>query len=421
LRHRRISQTASQRHRTDHGQELSAVQITLPKGLVGKIAGIQECSDAQIAAAEHDTGAAEKASSSCPAGSQVGTVQVGAGPGEHPFFVSGKAYLTGHYKGTPYGLAVVVPALAGPFDLGTVVVRAAIAIDPHTSQVTITSDQFPRMLDGIPLKVRRVQASANRANFTVNPTSCEATKVNATLSSFDGAHDAVASRFQVGDCRSLAFKPGFKVATHARHTRENGEYLRVNATSGPGQANIKSVYVKLPKRLPARLSTLQLACSAKAFAQNPAGCPAGSHVGTAVAHTPILSTPLAGPAIFVSHGGEAFPDLDIVLQGSGVTVDLTGNTSIMKGTTISDFGSVPDVPVSSFELTLQAGPHSALAANGNLCYETTTKHGQKTRKRVRLTMPTVISGQNGAVVEKATHIAVEGCGKAGKHNKHKRR
>jgi hypothetical protein len=407
--------------REDDEQELSGLQVTLPRGLVGKLAGVQECGDAQVAAAEHSTGAAEKASPSCPAGSQIGTVQVGAGPGEHPLFLPGKAYLTGPYKGAPYGLAIVVPALAGPFDLGTVVVRNAITVDPHTAQVTIAGDQFPRMLDGIPLKIRRVQVSANRAGFAVNPTNCEATKVTGVLSSFEGAHDAVASRFQVGDCGSLAFKPGFKAAAHAGHTRRNGAYLRVNVTSGPGQANIKSVLVKLPRALPARLSTLKLACPTQQFEENPAGCPAGSHVGTAIVHTPILSTPLTGPAIFVSHGGAAFPDLDVVLQGSGVTVDLTGNTSIGKGMTSSNFRSLPDVPVDSLELTLTAGPHSALAANESLCYQTTTKHGHRRRKRVKLTMPTVIGGQNGAVVEKAVHIAVEGCGKAGKHNKHRRK
>jgi hypothetical protein len=398
--------------REDGEQELSGVQVKLPEGLVGKLAGIPECSNAQITAAEHNSGTVEKSSSSCPAASQIGTVQAGAGPGEDPFYVSGKAYLTGPYKGAPYGVAVVVPALAGPFDLGTVVVRAAINIDPHTAQVTVTSDSLPRMLDGVPLRTRRILVSINRPDFTLNPTSCEPMQVAGTLSSFEGAQHDASAGFQASDCASLKFKPGFSVYTHAKHTRRYGEYLRVKVTSGNGQANIKSVFVELPKALPSRVETLKLACSAKQFNENPAGCPADSHVGTAVARTPILSTPLMGPAIFVSHGGAAFPDLDVVLQGSGITVELTGNTNIIKGITSSNFKTVPDVPVNSFELKLPAGPHSALAANGNFCYKTIKSHKTKIKRRVKLTMPTTIMGQNGMVVKQATHIVVEGCGKA---------
>jgi DNA-binding beta-propeller fold protein YncE len=396
--------------REDDEQELSGVQIKMPKGLVGKLAGVAECSDAQIAHAEHNTGTAEKANPSCPTGSQIGIVQSAVGPGEAPFYVPGKAYLTGPYKGAPYGVVVIVPALAGPFDLGTIVVRSAISIDPHTAQVTVTSDPLPRMLAGIPLKVRQIEVAVNRHDFTLNPTSCNATQVTGSLESAQKAQHAVSARFQVGDCGSLAFKPGFKVFTKARHTKRFGDSLRVKVTSGPGQANIRSVLVKLPKALPSRVETLKGACSEKQFAENPAGCPAAARVGTAVARTPILSTPLTGPAIFVSHGGAAFPDLDIVLQGSGITVILEGNTNIHHNVTTSDFKSAPDVPVSSFELTLPTGAHSALAANGNLCFKTVKKGKHRIKRRVKLTMPTTITGQNGKVLKQRTIVAVEGCG-----------
>ncbi len=397
--------------RQDGEQELSALQVELPLGLIGKIASVAECSEAELMAAEHSSGAAQKADPSCPANSEVGTVEAGAGPGSTPFFLPGKAYLTGPYKGAPYGLAVVVPVLAGPFDLGTVVVRSAIAINEHTSQVTVTSDPFPRMLDGIPLRIRRVNVSIDRPQFGLNPTSCEPMQFAGTLTSVNGAQHAVSSRFQVGECAKLSFKPGFSVFTHAGHTRRNGAYLRVKVTSGKGQANIGGVRVELPKILPSRLETLKKACSAKQFAENPAGCPAASRVGTAIAHTPILSTPLTGPAIFVSHGGAAFPDLDIVLQGSGVTVALEGNTNIIKGITISNFKSVPDVPVNSFELTLPQSEDSALAATGNLCFKTIKKHGKKIKQRVKLVMPTTIAGHNGAVLHQSTVIQVQGCSK----------
>jgi DNA-binding beta-propeller fold protein YncE len=401
--------------REDGEQELSGVQIKMPQGLVGKLAGVEECSDAQIAHAEHDTGAAEKASASCPAGSQIGTVQTAAGPGEAPFYVSGKAYLTGPYKGAPYGVAVIVPALAGPFDLGTVVVRAAINIDPHTAQVTVTSDPLPRMLSGIPLKLRQIEVAVNRHDFTLNPTSCEQTTVTGNLESTQNAKHSASARFQVGDCASLKFKPGFKVSTKARHTKRFGAFLHVKVTSGPGQANIKSVLVKLPKQLPSRVATLKGACSEKQFEENPAGCPAASRVGTAIARTPILATPLTGPAMFVSHGGAAFPDLDIVLQGSGITVQLEGNTDIKHNITTSDFKSAPDVPIDSFELTLPTGPNSALSANGSFCFKTAVHHKHKTKKRIKLIMPTTITGHNGAVVKQNTVIAVAGCAKPRKH------
>jgi hypothetical protein len=397
--------------RSDGEQQLSGLQVTLPKGLVGKLAGVAECSNAQVAHAEHETGAAEQASPSCPARSLLGTVQTGVGPGESLFYVPGKAYLTGPYKGAPYGMVVIVPALAGPFDLGTVVVRAAIYIDPHTAQVTVKSDPLPRMLDGIPLQVRRIEASVNRPSFTLNPTSCEPTKVTGLLSSYEGAQHAASARFQVGDCGSLAFKPGFQVFTRARHTRRFGAFLRVKVTSGPGQANIGSVVVKLPKALPSRVATLKGACSEQQFKENPAGCPVASHVGSAIARTPILATPLTGPAIFVSHGGAAFPDLDIVLQGSSITVELEGNTNIHRNVTSSSFKHAPDVPVSSFELTLPTGPHSALAANGDLCFKTVKRGRHRVRRRVKLLMPTTITGQNGAVVKQNTVIDVRGCGR----------
>jgi hypothetical protein len=395
--------------RNDGEQELSGVQVSLPHGLVGKLAGVEECSDAQIAHAEHNTGSAEKASPSCPAGSQIGVVQAGSGPGESLFYVPGRAYLTGPYKGAPYGAVAIVPALAGPFDLGNVVVRAGIYIDPHTAQVTVKSDPLPRMLDGIPLQVRRIEVLVNRPGFTLNPTSCEPTKVTGSISSFEGAQHEASARFQVGDCASLAFKPGFKVSTKAHHTKRFGAFLHVKITSGTGQANIKSVLVKLPKQLPSRVATLKGACGEKQFEENPAGCPAASRVGTAIAHTPILSTPLTGPAMFVSHGGAAFPDLDIVLQGSGITVQLEGNTDIKHNITTSDFKSAPDVPIDSFELTLPTGSNSALAANGNFCFKTVVKHKHKIKHHLKLIMPTTITGQNGMVVKQNTVIAVEGC------------
>jgi hypothetical protein len=244
----------------------------------------------------------------------------------------------------------------------------------------------------------------DRPEFVFNPTNCERMAVTGTITSTQGATANVSSPFQVGGCAGLAFKPSFTVSTqNSGELKGHGASLRVRLAfphAGPqsgaaGEANVRSVKVSLPKALPARLTTLQKACTAAQFESNPAGCPEASFVGAAIAHTPILANPLAGPAILVSHGGEAFPDLDIVLQGQGITVILTGNTSIKHNITTSTFASVPDAAVSNFELVLPEGPHSALAANENLC-------------QAKLVMPTAFVAQNGATLNQETHIEVEG-------------
>jgi hypothetical protein len=387
--------------RSDGDQTLGGVSVTLPQGLLGKIAGIPRCPDANANAG------------TCPEVSRVGTVNVGAGVGPDPLFVAGKAYLTGPYNGGPYGLVVEVPAVAGPFDLGMVAVRQSLRIDPHTAQVTDVSDAFPTILQGIPLRVRRVDVTLDRPGFTFNPTNCTPMAVTGTVSSTAGATASVSSRFQAGGCRELAFKPSFKVSTQARTSKKNGASLDVKVAYPAGaQANIRSVAVTLPKALPSRLSTIQQACTEAAFNTNPASCPAGSNIGTATATTPVLANPLTGPAYLVSHGGAAFPDVVIVFQSEGVTLDLVGSVNIKKQVTSSAFNSVPDAPISSFELKLPEGPHSGLAAvlpakaKGNLC-------------GTSLTMPTTLTGQNGAQLKQNTKIQITGCPKTKKKTKPK--
>ncbi len=403
--------------RNDGEQHFSTVSMHMPNGVAALLAKVPLCGEAQANAGN------------CPPASKIGHVTASAGVGSEPGDLpeAGKpedpVYLTGSYDGAPFGLSIVVPAEAGPFNLGTVVVRAKIEVNPHTAQVSVVSDPMPTMLQGVPLDVRSIDVTVDRPEFVFNPTSCEPMSVTGSIGSAEGATAAVSSRFQAAGCRGLPFTPTFSVSTHKGHTKRNGAYLHVKVTSSSGQANIKSVFVELPKILPSRDETLKMACSEKQFAANPAGCPAGSQVGDAIAHTPVLPVPLSGPAIFVSHGGAGFPDLDVVLQGDGVTVDLEGNTNIVKKITSSDFKSVPDVPISSFELTLPESSHSALAAEGNLCFQIVRKrvkttvqgktvyHTRQVRQRRAMIMPTTITGQNGAVVEQATKIAVEGCAK----------
>jgi hypothetical protein len=389
--------------RNDNEEAPAGLTVALPTGLLGKIAGVAECPDAQIAAAAAHSGAAEQSSPSCPSSSQLGTVTTATGPGPDPFVVPGKAYLTGPYKGAPYGVAVIVPAVAGPFDLGTVVIRQALFIDRSDAHVTDVSDPLPTILKGIPLRIKSVSVTLDRPSFTFNPTSCEPKAVNATVTSIGGAHAAVSSRFQAAGCQSLPFSPKLTASAAGKASKPKGTTFAVTVTSaGLGQASIAKVDLTLPKALPSRLTTIQKACVAAVFESNPATCDEGSLIGTASIHTPLLANPLSGPAYLVSHAAASFPDVEFVLQGEGVTLVLDGKTDIKKGITYSRFESAPDAPFTRFETVLPAGPHSALTAN-------VPENEHFSLCKALLAMPTVITGQNGAVIRQTTKIAVTGC------------
>jgi hypothetical protein len=377
--------------RNDGEQNLAGVSTTLPPGLVGLLSQVPLCQEPQAAAG------------TCSDASQIGTTTAAVGAGSSPYWINGgKVYLTGPHGGAPFGLSVVVPAKAGPFNLGSVVVRAAITVDPATAAVTVTSGPLPQIKDGVPFRLKTVNVLVNRAGFMLNPSNCEQHSITGTIVGAQGATAGVSSPFAVTGCKSLPFKPTLTASTSGKTSKKNGASLDVKVTyPGGGETNIRAVKVSLPIALPSRLATLNKACTAAVFAANPAKCPSESVVGIARAKSPVLPVTITGPAYLVSHGGAAFPDLVIVLQGDGVRVDLTGNTNIKKGITTSTFKSAPDVPVSSFEAYLPQGKFSVLAANGNLC----TK---------KLAMPTTITGQNGAVIKKTTTIQVTGCPKASK-------
>jgi hypothetical protein len=387
--------------RTDQDQGLGAVQVKTPPGLLGVLKSVPLCGESQAA------------QGTCGPESLIGHTTVGAGAGADPFFLGGQVFLTGPYKGAPFGLSIVVPAIAGPFNLGTVVVRAAISVDPATTALTVTSDPLPTILQGIPLQVRSVNVTVDRPGFIFNPTDCEPLALSGTVTSTQGAQAQVSSHFQAANCAILPFHPVFSVSSLAKTSLANGAALDVKVSYPQGtQANIHSVAVTLPKQLPARLSTIQQACPEAVFNRNPASCDEGSNIGVGTALTPIFKNPIIGPAYLVSHGGAAFPDIDVVLQGEGVTILLTGHVNISKaGITSATFFAVPDAPIGSFDLNLPEGPHSGLSAVGSLCASP-------------LSMPTTITGQNGAVVQQTTKIKVTGCAKpkkkAKKHKKSKK-
>jgi hypothetical protein len=389
--------------RGDGQQRPERLQIKAPLGLAGLISSVPLCPEP---AAQQGT---------CPASSQIGHATVKAGPGANPLVIPQPGepvpaiYLTGPYHGAPFGLSIVTRALAGPFDLGTIVTRAKIEVDPTSAQVTITTDPLPSIIKGVPTDLRSISAVIDRPNFIFNPTNCNPLALTGTIQSDEGASFPVTVPFQTTNCATLKFTPKFSANTAgAAHPNGPGAsfHVRLLAHEGPtgsgqasGEANIKRVEVQLPKLLPARLTTLQKSCTQAQFSANPAGCPEFSFVGTATAHTPVLANALTGPAILVSHGGAAFPDLVIVLQGEGITLDLVGNTQITKGITYSRFETIPDAPVSSFELDLPQSKHSALSSTSfsGLC-------GQN------LVMPTFMEAQNGAQLHQNTQIEITGCG-----------
>jgi hypothetical protein len=386
--------------RADGQQYLSQVSTTLPAGLLGAIPSVTLCDEPQAAAGL------------CTAASQIGVASVTAGAGSEPYPLSGPVYLTGPYDGAPYGLSIPVSVAAGPFNLGTVTTRATLNVNPATARVTVatpspgTPGALPTIVGGVPVRLKTLKVEVNRPSFIFNPTNCSALATESTLTSTFNATQSLSTPFQAGGCASLPFKPKFTASTGAKVSKADGASLQVKITSTAGQANIHEVLAELPKQLPSRLTTLQKACREAIFNANPSGCPKESKVGEAVVATPVLPDKLEGPAYLVSHGGAAFPDLEVVLDQvgpkgevltPGVQVVLDGQTHISsKGITSSKFSTVPDVPITSFELSLPTGPYSALTANGSVCAKP-------------LLMPTTITAQSGAVIKQSTRITVTGC------------
>lgn len=395
--------------RQDREQFVKGIQLRTPPGLLAMLSSVPLCDEAAANAG------------TCPETAKIGTTRVASGAGSHPFEIEGSVYLTGPYKGAPFGLSVVTRAVAGPFNLGLVVVRARIDIDPERSTAIITTDEtgpyaIPQVLFGVPLRLQRVTVKIDRPGFMFNPSNCSAESITAVISGSQEAAASVSSPFAVTGCRSLIFKPKFTVATKAHTSRAIGASLDVKLSYPAGSfgkdSNIARVKVDLPKQLPSQLRTLQKACTARVFDSNPAMCPSASIVGIARTRTPLLKSELKGPVYFVSHGGESFPSLIIVLQGEGIRVDLRGSTFINEKTNVtsSTFRTVPDVPVESFELYLPQGKFPALAAVGNLC-----------KSKSKLKMPTEFVAQNGARIKQKTQIQVIGCRKSPALQKAKKR
>jgi hypothetical protein len=383
----------------DSDQALTGIEAHLPAGAAAMISSVNPCSEPP-AGQEW----------SCGADSLIGKATSSSGFGPTPFSLGGQVYLTTGYDGAPFGLLVSTNAEhAGPFNLGVINVRSRINVDRTTAAVTVTTDPGPRgevlptMIKGVPVDLKQINVTVDRPNFEFNPTNCTPAAVTTNVHGAQGASASLSSPIAVTNCGALPFAPKLTAKTQGNASKLNGASLTVRVESSPGQANIAKTRLVLPIALPSRLTTIQKACPDATFEANPASCDEGSNIGSATVHTPVLKSPLTGPAYLVSHGNAAFPDVEFVLQGEGITLILDGQTDIKKGITTSTFNAVPDAPVSVFETTLPEGPHSALTSNVapskrfSLC-------------GTKLVMPTTITGQNGVVIQQETKIPVDGCG-----------
>jgi hypothetical protein len=356
--------------RQDGSQELKGLNVELPAGLTAKLAGLQECSEAQIAQAraraKPGEGAGEKASPSCPASSRLGTVTVGAGAGPSPIYVSGDAYLAGPYKGAPLSMAIITPAVAGPFDLGAVTVRAALHVDPETAKVSVKSDPIPTILEGIPLDVRSIAVKVDRDQFTLNPTSCEEKALTAEALSTQGQAASLSNRFQVGNCKDLGFKP--KLSLRLKGGTERGDNPAFTATlkMPPRGANIARAQVALPRSVFLDQAHIRTICTRVQFAAD--ACPKGAVYGYAKAWTPLLDQPLEGP-VYLRSSNNKLPDLVADLNGR-LQVVLHGKTDSIRGGIRNTFEGVPDAPASKFVLSLKGGKRGLLVNSRDLCSST---------------------------------------------------
>jgi hypothetical protein len=370
----------------DGQQPLASIMMQLPPGLLGMLAAVPLCDEPQASAG------------SCAESSRIGTATIGAGPGTALLHVSGPVYLTGPYRGAPFGLSIAVPAIAGPFNLGTIVTRARISISPADLHLTIASDPLPQIAEGVPLRLHTLSLTIDRAGFTFNPSNCSTQSVTATIGGSQGATATVSSPFQVLGCGSLPFAPEFSAATQAKAGRlGDGASLNVKVTNTSRGENIKSMRIQLPVSLRPRFTAIQLACPPQEALAGLASCPQHSQVGSATMQTPMLPVPLTGPIYLRSRGGTAQPVLQLALKGDGLEVELTGMLDIVSKNVIrAEFKALPDVPFSSFEIDLPEGPHSILGATGSLCVRP-------------VLMPYMIDGQDGRHLQKTVRVSVAGC------------
>jgi hypothetical protein len=382
--------------RSDGEQNLSALAVKTPPGFSATLKGVPYCPAAAIdsLAAFGYSGLTEQASSACPPASQIGSVIAGAGAGTHPVYLNGKAYLAGPYKGAPLSLVVVVPGVSGPYDLGDVAVRVALKVDETSAQITAISDPLPQILAGIPLRTRFIRVSLDRRNFALNPTNCEPFAVRANVAGDEGATASSSAHFQVANCADLGFGPRLALRMSGSTKRTGNGTLTATVSAGEGEANLKTAQVVLPGSQLVDNANIATPCTRVQFAAN--ACPASSRVGVAKALSPLLGGPLEGP-VYMRSSSHPLPDLVADLNGQfHIVVD--GRVDQARRRIRTTFAGLPDVPVSSFTLTVFGGKHGILENGENLC-------ANPQRARVGF------EGQNGGTSRSNAKVSVAGCAK----------
>jgi hypothetical protein len=396
--------------RPDGSQHITGLETTLPEGLLGKLAGITYCPESGIEQAisreqpEHELGKLEQTSPSCPASSQVGNVSVTAGSGTNPLRVSGHAYLAGPYKGAPLSLVVIVPAVAGPFDLGTVVDRVALDVGEYDARIRAVADPLPTIRDGIPLDVRSIELTFDRPSFTLNPTSCEVMAIEGVATTQAGQTAALNNRFQVGECGRLKFSPKLSLSLSGATGRTGHPALKATVTFPKKgvYANIARAQVALPHAEFLNQSAIAGACTKPLLAAH--ACPKKSIYGRAEAWSPLLEKPLEGPVYLVGGYGYKLPAMVAELNGQ-IRLLLVGKVDTGKSGGIRNtFETVPDAPVSKFVLKLHSGKKGLLENSEDIC--------EKPRKA-----GVAFTAQNGKVKKFAVKIG-NSCGKGKNKKRH---
>ncbi len=358
--------------RSDGSQQFSSFSVKMPEGLTGKLAGVGQCSDAALTAAASKSGHEEQASPSCPPDTHIGSVTAAAGAGPSPYYAHGDAYLSGPYKGAPLSMAVITPAVAGPYDLGTIVVKAALHLDRSSGQITADSDQIPSILEGIPLDVRSIDVNLDRPSFTRTGTSCDPSSVEGSLRSTLGQIASLSSRYQLGECTALPFKPKLGIRLFGSTKRGGHPALRGTAIMPAGGANIAEASVALPHSEFLDQAHIGTVCTRVQFAEgdgNGSACPPASVYGHATATSPLVDYALQGNAYLRSSDHE-LPDLVVALSGppsQPIQVDAVARIDSVKGGIRTTFEGVPDLPVSSFVLNMAGGKKGLLQNSTNVC------------------------------------------------------
>jgi hypothetical protein len=394
--------------RNDGHQNLADIAASLPPGFLATLAGIPYCSDTALTAAASSlaSGITEFGAPSCPGASQVGVSSTTAGAGSRPSTLPGKVYLAGPYGGAPLSLAVITPAVSGPYDLGNVVVRVATHVDPNDAHVTAVTDPLPQILEGIPLRLREVLVTLNRDGFALNPTDCSPFSVGATVTGDEGGVATPSNHFQVADCGALDFKPRLGIHLTGGIKRTGHPALRAVLRMDGGEANIARTVVTMPHAELLDNSHIGTICTREQFAQE--ACPAGSVYGNAKAFSPLLDEPLSG-AVYLRSSTNKLPDLVADLNGQ-IDIELAGRVDSVRGGRLRvSFESVPDAPVSRFVLRMKGGSKGLLNNSENLCVG---------KRRARVTMV----GQNGrrSVTRPVLQVACRGKGSKKKRAKRRR-